>query len=90
MLYMSDHGESLGEKGLYLHGMPYFMAPKEQTHVSSIMWFDDQFSKEINLQSLQQKSKQAKTHDGMFHTLLGLMNVDTNVYDKKMDYLSYE
>ncbi|HIB97855.1 MAG TPA: phosphoethanolamine--lipid A transferase [Candidatus Thioglobus sp.] len=90
MLYMSDHGESLGEKGLYLHGMPYFMAPKEQTHVSSIMWFDDQFSKEINLHSLQQKSKQAKTHDGMFHTLLGLMNVDTNVYDKKMDYLSYE
>ncbi|HIF48187.1 phosphoethanolamine transferase [Candidatus Thioglobus sp.] len=90
MLYMSDHGESLGEKGLYLHGMPYFMAPKEQTHVSSIMWFDDQFSKEINLQSLQQKSKQAKTHDGLFHTLLGLMSVDTNVYDKKMDYLSYE
>jgi lipid A ethanolaminephosphotransferase len=90
MLYMSDHGESLGEKGLYLHGMPYFMAPKEQTHVSSIMWFDDQFSKEINLHSLQQKSKQAKTHDGMFHTLLGLMNVDTSVYDKKMDYLSYE
>jgi lipid A ethanolaminephosphotransferase len=66
------------------------MAPKEQTHVSSIMWFDDQFSKEINLHSLQQKSKQAKTHDGMFHTLLGLMNVDTSVYDKKMDYLSYE
>jgi len=90
MLYMSDHGESLGEKGLYLHGMPYFMAPKEQTHVSSIMWFDDQFSKEIDLQSLQQKSKQVKTHDGLFHTLLGLMNVDTNVYDKKMDYLIYE
>jgi lipid A ethanolaminephosphotransferase len=45
VLYMSDHGESLGEKGLYLHGMPYFIAPKEQTHVPSIAWFDKQFSK---------------------------------------------
>ena len=29
LIYVSDHGESLGEKGLYLHGAPYFMAPDE-------------------------------------------------------------
>ena len=90
MFYMSDHGESLGENNLYLHGMPYFIAPKEQTHVGSIMWFDDQFTKEINQQELQKKVKTPTTHDGMFHTLLGLMNVKSTVYDKNMDYLSYE
>jgi lipid A ethanolaminephosphotransferase len=90
MLYMSDHGESLGENNLYLHGMPYFIAPKEQTHVSSIMWFDDQFIKEINQEKLQRTVKNPTTHDGMFHTLLGLMNVNSIVYDENMDYLSYE
>jgi len=90
MFYMSDHGESLGENNLYLHGMPYFIAPKEQTHVSSIMWFDNQFAKEINQQELQKTVKTPTTHDGMFHTLLGLMNVKSTVYDKNMDYLSYE
>lgn len=87
---MSDHGESLGENGLYLHGMPYFIAPKEQTHVASIMWFDDQFSQEINQQELQKTLKSPVSHDGMFHTLLGLMNVNSSVYDKNKDYLSYE
>ncbi|MCP2830410.1 sulfatase-like hydrolase/transferase, partial [Salmonella enterica] len=38
LVYVSDHGESLGEKGLYLHGMPYRMAPQEQTHVPMILW----------------------------------------------------
>ena len=90
LLYMSDHGESLGENGLYLHGMPYFIAPKEQTHVASIMWFDDQFSQEINQQELQKTLKSPVSHDGMFHTLLGLMNVNSSVYDKNKDYLSYE
>ena len=44
MFYVSDHGESLGEGGLYLHGMPYFMAPDEQIEVPAFMWFDDSFS----------------------------------------------
>jgi len=38
MLYVSDHGESLGEKGVYLHGMPYMIAPEEQTRVPVIVW----------------------------------------------------
>jgi len=47
MLYMSDHGESLGEKGLYLHGMPYFMAPKEQTHVVLLCGLMINFQKKL-------------------------------------------
>ena len=90
MLYMSDHGESLGENGLYLHGMPYFMAPKEQTHVASVMWFDDKFSEDIDQENLQKTAKKPISHDGMFHTLLGLMDVSSSVYKKSMNYLSYE
>ncbi len=87
---MSDHGESLGENGLYLHGMPYFMAPKEQTHVGSIVWFDDRFSQEINQEDLQKTSQSPTSHDGMFHALLGLMNVSSDAYEKNKDYFSYE
>ncbi|MBC8552420.1 MAG: phosphoethanolamine--lipid A transferase [Candidatus Brocadiales bacterium] len=90
MFYMSDHGESLGENGLYLHGMPYFMAPKEQTHVASIAWFDDRFSQEIDQEALQKTVQNSTSHDGMFHTLLGLMNVNSDVYEKNKDYFLYE
>jgi lipid A ethanolaminephosphotransferase len=83
MLYMSDHGESLGEKGLYLHGMPYFIAPKEQTHVASIAWFDKQFSTEVT----KGKKDLALSHDGLFHTLLGLFDVRTKVYEQKLDFI---
>jgi lipid A ethanolaminephosphotransferase len=54
------------------------------------MWFDDRTAKEINQKKLRRTIKNPTTHDGMFHTLLGLMNVNSTVYDKKMDYLSYE
>ncbi|CAC9588011.1 Lipid A phosphoethanolamine transferase, putative [uncultured Gammaproteobacteria bacterium] len=83
MLYMSDHGESLGEKELYLHGMPYFIAPKEQTHVASIAWFDKKFSTEVT----KGKKDLALSHDGLFHTLLGLFDVRTKVYEQKLDFI---
>lgn len=83
LFYMSDHGESLGEKGLYLHGMPYFIAPKEQTHVASIAWFDKQFSK----QRIKDKRDLALSHDGLFHTLLGLFDIKSKVYEQKLDFI---
>jgi len=89
MFYMSDHGESLGENNLYLHGMPYFIAPKEQTHVASIAWFDERFSKEIDIKLLNQNSDKPLSHDGLFHTLLGLFDVNTIFYDKKLDFIPY-
>ena len=45
MFYVSDHGESLGEGGLYLHGMPYFMAPDEQINIAAFMWLDESMSR---------------------------------------------
>jgi len=89
MFYMSDHGESLGEKGLYLHGMPYFIAPIEQTHVASILWLDKKFSQDVDVYRLKNNSNKVFSHDSFFHTLLGLLNVNTILYDKKLDFIPY-
>ena len=83
MVYMSDHGESLGEKGLYLHGLPYVMAPDTQKHVGAILWFGDGFP--IDRPALRAKLARPYSHDNLFHTVLGLFEVDTEVYDQKKD-----
>ena len=86
MIYMSDHGESLGENGLYLHGLPYFMAPDSQKHIGAVMWFGESFH--IDKGALRAKSAKEYSHDHLFHTVLGLTEVDTLVYDKKKDIIN--
>lgn len=88
MIYMADHGESLGENGLYLHGVPYFMAPSTQTHVASVMWFGENLKKEYDTEKLKTYSHEAFSQDNLFHTLLGLFEVKTKVYDPTMDILN--
>jgi lipid A ethanolaminephosphotransferase len=85
MIYMADHGESLGESGFYLHGLPYFMAPDHQKHVASLMWFSKNFP--IDKNHLKNKSNEKYTHDNLFSTLLGIFKVKTKVYEKEMDIL---
>ena len=87
MVYLSDHGESLGENGLYLHGLPYFMAPDTQKHIAAIMWFGDNFK--IDKKSLNAISSEKFSQDNLFHTILGLMEVNTSVYNKNMDIINY-
>jgi lipid A ethanolaminephosphotransferase len=88
MIYMADHGESLGENGLYLHGLPYFMAPDAQTHVGSFMWFGDNIKEDININNIKMNSKNKYSQDNLFHTLLGIFNVKTDVYKKDMDIIN--
>jgi len=88
LIYMSDHGESLGEGGVYLHGLPYWVAPQAQKHIASLMWFDDNLSKDVDVYALKHKLSSKYSHDNLFHTLLGLFNVQTQVYDKKLDILA--
>jgi lipid A ethanolaminephosphotransferase len=83
MVYMSDHGESLGEVGMYLHGMPYNMAPEAQKHIAAILWFGSRFN--INRQAMSEKATRPYSHDNLFHTVLGLMEVKTSIYDKSLD-----
>ena len=87
MIYLSDHGESLGEKGLYLHGVPYAIAPDEQTHTPMVMWFSPQFAKArgLNLQCLQRRAGERTDQDNLFPSVLGLMQVKTKVYDRSRD-----
>ena len=87
MIYVSDHGESLGENDMYLHGLPYFMAPDEQIHVPYLVWLSDQFKSNLKINSgcLVQNSANKYSHDNLFHSVLGLMNVNTNIYDAELD-----
>ena len=87
MIYMSDHGESLGENGVYLHGLPYFMAPDAQTHIGSLMWFNDKMAQEIDINKLKKDKNKRYSQDNLFDTLLGIFDVKTKVYNKKMDIL---
>jgi len=85
MIYMADHGESLGENGVYLHGLPYFMAPDAQKHVGAIIWLGKGMKNKIDINALKAKSTQSFSHDNLFHTLLGIFNVKTSVYNKELD-----
>lgn len=87
MLYLSAYGESLGEKNIYLHGLPYVIAPDEQKHVPFILWFADSFFEEnrIDKSRLQKKVDDKLSHDNLFHSVLGLMGVKTEMYDKDLD-----
>ncbi|NPA60427.1 MAG: phosphoethanolamine--lipid A transferase [Epsilonproteobacteria bacterium] len=87
MIYMSDHGESLGENGIYLHGLPYFMAPDAQIHIGSILWFGESFKDEIDIDTLKQHKDTRFSQDNLFHTLLGIFNTKTKVYNKQMDII---
>ena len=88
MVYMSDHGESLGENNIYLHGLPYMIAPQTQKHIPSVFWFGSRISEELDMDKFKGKLKDEFNHDYLFHTLLGLFEVDTQVYKKDLDILS--
>ncbi|WP_038849504.1 phosphoethanolamine transferase [Campylobacter coli] len=84
LLYLSDHGESLGENGIYLHGMPYAIAPRHQTHIPVIFWSSDE-----NLMTTAQNHKSLNlSQDNLFSTLLGYFNIQTAVYEPSFDILN--
>lgn len=83
LLYVSDHGESLGEAGLYLHGAPYMLAPAEQTRVPMMVWMSEDYA-DANRIEAACLATQARTgsfsHDNLFSTVLGAMHVSTGLY----------
>ncbi|MBP6116587.1 MAG: phosphoethanolamine transferase EptA [Neisseriaceae bacterium] len=88
MLYLSDHGESLGESGMYLHGTPYAIAPKEQTQVPMMLWTSPGFlpSRQINAECVREKAQNDTfSQDYLFHSMLRLMRVETTQYNAKLD-----
>ncbi|WP_144939720.1 phosphoethanolamine--lipid A transferase [Pseudomonas alabamensis] len=87
VLYLSDHGESLGEYNLYLHGTPYLLAPDEQKHVPMLMWFSPGYQQafQVDTPCLQGKREAALSQDNLFHSLLGLLDVSTQAYVPALD-----
>lgn len=87
LVYVSDHGESLGENNLYLHGLPYAIAPKEQKQVPMVMWLSPGLARAAALDAacLQRRAAQPASHDNLFHTLLGLFDVKTALYEPQWD-----
>ena len=86
MIYVSDHGESLGEHGLYLHGIPYAIAPDFQTHVPMVVWLSRQMSGgDVDARCLRRKSHAELSHDNLFHSVLGLLDVETQAYRPSLD-----
>lgn len=80
MLYVSDHGESLGEHGVFLHGMPYAIAPDAQTHVPILLWLGE--SDDVDMAKVKSSIHTSNSHDAVFHTLLNAFEVQSDALDK--------
>jgi len=87
LMYMSDHGESLGEYGLYLHGMPYHLAPEVQKHVPFVAWLDGGLGRRAGIADgcLRAGTDAELTHDNLYPTVLGLMDVKSPTYRGALD-----
>jgi lipid A ethanolaminephosphotransferase len=87
MVYVADHGESLGENNLYLHGMPYMIAPEVQKHVPWITWVSPGFASRTALATtcLRDRADQPVSHDNYFHSVLGLLGIQTHAYQRALD-----
>lgn len=87
LVYVADHGESLGENNLYLHGMPYAIAPDVQKRVPWITWLSPAFQQRgaIDRACLLQQQDRRVSHDNYFHSVIGLLDVRTEVYDPRLD-----
>ena len=87
LLYVSDHGESLGENNLWLHGMPYPIAPDVQKRVPMLMWLSAGAPQALALDAgcLQRRAAQPASHDHLFHTLLGVFDVRTALHEPAWD-----
>lgn len=91
MLYLSDHGESLGEMNMYLHGAPYFIAPEQQKHVPMIFWMSGIFesSKKIGNGCLANEKDRPLSHDNLFHSVLGILDIGTSIYQPELDIFGH-
>ena len=87
MVYVADHGESLGENNIYLHGLPYDIAPDVQKHVPWITWLSPAFEQRSHVatECLQKRQDIKVSHDNYFHSVLGLLNVKTSLYQPALD-----
>lgn len=90
LFYLSDHGESLGEYGLFLHGVPYGFAPEVQKQVPRLTWFSDGMKarRQLSTACMEAGLDTSLTHDNLYHTVLGVLDVATPTYQPALDALA--
>lgn len=90
MMYLSDHGESLGENDIYLHGADWATAPTQQKHIPMLMWFSPGWVRDngVSLACMDRRRVQPASQDNLFHTLLGFFGTKTTVYEPELDLLA--
>lgn len=85
LLYVSDHGESLGEYGLYLHGTPLAVAPEVQTAIPFVVWMSDAFKRRHRADDAVLLARQAHSHANVFHSVMGAFDMRSSVYVRDLD-----
>jgi lipid A ethanolaminephosphotransferase len=85
MIYVSDHGQSLGENGYYLHGAPIAIAPPEQRRVPFMVWMSDSFKKSRNLTNASILTDITLPHDYPFHSVMGAFQMRSDIYKPHFD-----
>jgi lipid A ethanolaminephosphotransferase len=90
MLYLSDHGESLGEDNVYLHGMDWDRAPSQQKHIPMLLWLSPGWQRDSGVQAacVDARKTQPSSQDNVFHTMLGLFDARTSIYRQSLDLLA--
>ena len=87
-LYLSDHGESLGESGLYLHGTPGLLAPREQLEIPMLMWFSDPGRQALGIDAGRIPRLREVGQGHVFHTIMGMLALQGGPYQAARDLLT--
>jgi lipid A ethanolaminephosphotransferase len=88
LIYVSDHGESLGEYGMYLHGIPYSIAPDVQKDIPFIVWMSDEFIRQKAVQRARLESQRNHSQRDIFHTVMGAFSMHSDAYAGEYDIFS--
>lgn len=90
LIFMSDHGQSLGENGVFMHSAPFDTAPKDQKNPAFFIWLNDDFADTFNIdkQCLISKINSNLSQDNIFHSMLGIFKINSKYYDKNLDIFS--
>lgn len=85
LMYISDHGESLGEYGLYLHGAPYSIAPDVQKDIPFLVWMSDAFRQKKQIPATQLAEQASHSQANVFHSIMGAFDMRSDIYDGRFD-----
>lgn len=88
LMYISDHGQSLGEYGLYLHGTPYSIAPDVQKDIPFLVWMSDTFRQEKRISMKQLAPQSGHSQANVFHSIMGAFDMRSAIYDPRLDIFS--